>query len=105
MVIYSEKTKQRYDTVQECIAAETEYDREQSRIAEEKKKIQQEKEARQKELAEAHQAAVDAEENYRKLFASFVKDYGGDALGTETKVIPFDEAVLRLFGLPFDFKL
>lgn len=111
MVIYSEKTKERYDTVQECIAAETEYDRKQAKIAEEKKKIEMEKENRVKEITQACQAVKDADENYRKLVNEFVKDYGEEAflqnggkvtLGVNPQVISFDEAVCRLFGIPFN---
>ena len=56
MIIYSEKTKQKYDSVEACAAAEAAFDQEQARIAEERNRLEETREARIKEIQDAYKA-------------------------------------------------
>ena len=69
MYIYSEKTKKRYDTVEECEAAEREFE-----VA-----IAEEKERKEKLATERKDRAKEVEEAFKKAHAllnDFAKDYG-----------------------------
>ncbi len=102
MKILSEKTNKYYSTVDECIAAEKEYD---EKIAKEKA----EKEAKEKALAvrkeaalterkeraneveEAYKAVLKAQKAYREKLNTFVKDYGSFHMTLRTGDLnPFD---------------
>ena len=76
MKILSEKTHKEYATVEECIAAEKEYD--EALVAEKAKKeelaaIRKERAA---EVEEAYKAILEASKHYREVLNAFVKDYG-----------------------------
>lgn len=78
MIIYSEKTKKTYTTVEACAEAEAAYD---AKVAEEKR-IAEEKEAARKvrvaELDEAYEAVIKAQEHYNELVEAYNADYPDD---------------------------
>ena len=76
MIIYSEKTKQKYDSVEACEIAEREWDALQEKKKEEARVKAEERRTRAKEVEDAYKAAVDAEKEYIKLRNKFIKDYG-----------------------------
>ena len=102
MKILSEKTNKYYDTVDECIAAEAEYDA--AVLAEQKKKEElaanrkaraDEVEADYKNLEEVKKAAAkaveDAKKEYSDKLAAFCKDYGQFHMTIKTGLNnPFD---------------
>ena len=69
MYIYSEKTKRRYETVEECIKAEEEYDKALAEEKEKKERLASERRERAKEVENAFKEAND-------LLKAFIKDYG-----------------------------
>ena len=69
MYIYSEKTKKRYDTVEECVNAEAEFDKAIAEEKERKEKLVAERKDRAKEVEDAFKSAYD-------LLHKFTKDYG-----------------------------
>lgn len=69
MYIYSEKTKERYDTVEECVKAEEEYDKAIAEEKERKEKLASERKIRGKEVEDAIKKASELVDN-------FIKDYG-----------------------------
>ena len=76
MIIYSEKTKKTYPTVDACAEAEAAYDAkiaEEKRIAEEK---EQARKVREAEVAEAYEALAKAEKRYNELVEAYNHDYG-----------------------------
>ena len=76
MRIISEKTKKEYKTVEECLAAEKEYDELQAKKREEAEKRAAERKERAKEVEDAYKAAKEAENRYVELRNQFVRDYG-----------------------------
>lgn len=76
MKIYSEKTKLEYKTVEECLAAEAEYDKEQEELKAKREAAIAEKKVRATEVEEAYKAATEAGAKYYELRDKFVKDYG-----------------------------
>lgn len=109
MKIISEKTNQEYSTVEECVAAEEQYDKElaEKKAAEEKALVEAKakKEAlmaarkdRAAEVEEAYKAILAAQKTYREKLDSFVKDYGSFHMTIKTgDGNPFD-----LFNSFFD---
>ena len=76
MIIYSEKTKKTYTSVEACAADEAAYDAkiaEEKRIAEEK---EQARKVREVEVTEAYDALVKAEKRYNDLVDAYNNDYG-----------------------------
>ncbi len=69
MYIYSEKTKKRYDTVEECVKAEEEFDKAVAEEKEKKERLANERKERAKEVEDAFKNAND-------LLNKFIKDYG-----------------------------
>ena len=59
MYIYSEKTKKRYDTVEECVNAEAEFDKAVAEEKERKEKLSNECKERAKEVEDAFKNAND----------------------------------------------
>lgn len=83
MYIYSEKTKKRYDTVEECVNAEKEYD---EALAEEQAK-------KEKLVTERKERAKEVEESIKKtndLIKAFINDYGSFHTTLKTDYSPFD---------------
>ena len=76
MIIYSEKTKKTYTSVEDCATDEAAYDAkiaEEKRIAEEK---EQARKVRESEVAEAYEALAKAEKRYNDLVDAYNNDYG-----------------------------
>ena len=67
--IYSEKTKKKYDSVEDCLQAEKEYEEKLLKEKEEKEKLTAERKTRAKEVEDAFKTAYG-------LLDDFVKDYG-----------------------------
>ena len=113
MIIYSEKTKQKYDSVEACAAAETAFDQEQARIAEERNRLEETREARVKEIQDAYKAIEDIKaESYKKIeeakqkYNALVRDYNRDFRkqeGVKTRVVTLspDEAMANIMSLLF----
>ena len=59
MYIYSEKTKKCYDTVDECVEAEAEFDRVEDEKKKEKERLSTERKGRAKEVEDAFKQAND----------------------------------------------
>lgn len=109
MKIISEKTGKEYTTVEECVAAEEQYDKElaEKKAAEEKALVEAKakKEAlvaarkeRANEVEEAYKAILAAQKAYREKLDAFVKDYGSFHMTIKTgDGNPFD-----LFNSFFD---
>ena len=100
MKIISEKTKQEYPTVEECLAAEKEYD---EMVA--KKKAEAEERAKMKrsraaEVEEAYKKAVEAERTYVELRNKFIKDFGSFHMtysNIDQPIDAFEKMILSLF--------
>ncbi len=113
MIIYSEKTKQKYDSVEACAAAEAAFDQEQVRIAEERNRLEETREARIKEIQDAYKAIEDIKaESYKKIeeakhkYNMLVRDYNRDFRkqeGVKTRVVTLspDEAMANIMSLLF----
>ena len=113
MIIYSEKTKQKYDSVEACAAAEAAFDQEQMRIAEERNRLEETREARIKEIQDAYKAIEDTKaEAYKKIeeakhkYNMLVRDYNRDFRkqeGVKTRVVTLspDEAMANIMSLLF----
>ena len=76
MKIFSEKTGKEYKTVDECVAAEKEFD-----VAVEKEKARKEelvktRKNRAKEIETAYADIVTARKHYEELLDAFLRDYG-----------------------------
>ena len=76
MIIYSDKTGKKYKTVEECEAAEKEYDAAIAKKEEQKKQLEADKKMRAGEVVDAYKAAKEAEKKYVKLRNEFIRDYG-----------------------------
>lgn len=76
MVIYSEKTKKEYKSVDECVAAEAEYDKKQEEKRLEAIRKASEKNDREKIIREAYNKVEQATKDYYKLLDEYYKDYG-----------------------------
>ena len=113
MIIYSEKTKQKYDSVEACAAAEEAFDKEQARIAEERNRLEETREARIKEIQDAYKAIEDTQAEYHKKieeakhkYNMLVRDYNRDFRkqdGVKTRVVTLtpDEAMANIMSLLF----
>jgi len=84
MKIYSEKTKKEYLTVDECLAAEEEFDKQAALEKEKKEKIAAERKERAAEVEEAFKAIQEAKKAYDKKLEAFIKDYGNFHLTIKT---------------------
>ena len=71
MVIYSEKLNKKFETVDECVKAEQEYE---AKIAAEK--AANDRKTRATEVEDAYKAVVEAQKVYREKLNAFIKDYG-----------------------------
>lgn len=76
MKILSEKTNKYYDTVDECIAAEAEYDAAIKAEEERQIKLAANRKERARDVEEAYQAAIEAQKVYKEKLNAFCKDYG-----------------------------
>lgn len=113
MIIYSEKTKQKYDSVEACAAAEAAFDQEQARIIEERNRLEETREARVKEIQDAYNAIENIKAEYGKKieeakqkYNTLVRDYNRDFRkqeGVKTRVVTLspDEAMANIMSLLF----
>lgn len=76
MVIYSEKTKKEYKSVDECVAAESAYDKKQEEKRLEAIRKAEIKDDREKAIREAYNKVEQATKDYYKLLDEYYKDYG-----------------------------
>ena len=81
MIIYSEKTLGEYKSVEECLAAEAEYDKVLKAKEEEKKLWEAQKTERAEEVAKAFNDYIKASQRYCNLKDAYVRDYGNLKLG------------------------
>ena len=81
MIIYSEKTRGEYKSVEECLAAEAEYDKVLKAKEEEEKLWKAQKMERAEEVAEAFNNYIKASRQYCNLKDAYVRDYGDLKLG------------------------
>lgn len=71
MYIFSEKTNQKYNTVEECVAAEQAWDEEQVKEKERKKKLDEDRKIRDQEVESAFKKAYELLDNFTKDYGSF----------------------------------
>ena len=84
MKILSEKTGKEYMTVEDCLAAEKEFDK---AVAEEKvrkENLAKERKERAAEVEAAYEAILEAQKAYRAKLDAFVKDYGSFHMTVKT---------------------
>jgi hypothetical protein len=77
MKSYSEKTKRLYDTPEECLAAEEEFDKKLALAEAQKKELAETRASRAQEVKDAFQELLEADKKYQELLKKFSKDYGG----------------------------
>lgn len=85
MKIFSEKTKEFYPSVDECLAAEEQYDAEQAKLAAEKEAQAKIRKERADEVGAAYKAYEEARQNYVELRNKFVEDFGSYHMTIRTK--------------------
>ena len=76
MKILSEKTNKEYASVEECLAAEKEFDKQVALEKAKKEELANVRKERAKEVEDAYKAILDAQKHYREVLNAFVKDYG-----------------------------
>lgn len=76
MRIISDKTGKEYATVEECVAAEKEYDEAIEAEKARKAALAERRADRAKEVEAAYRKVVEAQKDYHKTLAAFCKDYG-----------------------------
>lgn len=76
MRIISDKTGKEYVSVEECLAAEKEYDEAIEAEKARKAALAEKRADRAKEVEAAYHKVVEAQKDYHKVLASFCKDYG-----------------------------
>ena len=76
MKIFSEKTNKEYASVEECLAAEAEYDKKVAERVSKKEKEVAERKAAAAKVDEKRQALCDAQKAYRKELDNFCQKYG-----------------------------
>lgn len=112
MKIYSEKTNKEYATVDECLAAERQYDEavakakaEKEKALAEKKakeeKLNAERKARAEEVEKAYKAVIEANKTYQEVLRLFVKDYGSFHMTLRDDNIADPFSILRIFNTLF----
>ena len=76
MKILSEKTNKEYASVEECLAAEKEFDKQVALEKAKKDELANVRKDRAKEVEDAYKAILEAKKHYNELLNNFVKDYG-----------------------------
>lgn len=92
MIIYSEKTKQQYETVEQCLAAETEFDEAKRQEEVKKEEMKKLKQARAQEIADAYQGLLEIKEHFYKMVRDYEKEFGKAQFSFQfggTKVFPW----------------
>lgn len=98
MYIFSEKLNKKFDTVEACVAAEKEYDKQVEEAKAKKAALTAERSARAKKVEEAYKKVSEANKAYKELLNQFCKDYGSFHM-TLKNVDPF----ISLFDNPWFF--
>lgn len=99
MKILSEKTGKTYATVDECMAAEKEFDDALEAEKKKKEELANNRKARATEVEEAYKAIGAAKKNYYQVLHNFINDYGSFHMTLNTgDDNPFDN-----FEKLFDF--
>ena len=75
MKILSEKTGKEYQTVEECVAAEKEFDEAVAKEKARKENLAKERKERAKEVEDAYKAILEAQKVYKRKLDDFLKDY------------------------------
>lgn len=75
MIIYSEKTNKNYNTVEECLLAEEEYDILKAREAEEEERKLLEQKTMMAELKQAHEELRKASDRFISLRSEYINRY------------------------------
>ena len=76
MIIYSELTKNKYGSVEECKKAEEDYHIRQVELTKKNEEKARARKVRADEVNEAFKNLKEAEKTYTKLLNGFIKDYG-----------------------------
>ena len=76
MIIYSEKTKEKYTSIEECQKAEAEFDALTAKKEAEQKKLAEQRRERAREVEDAYKRAVEADKEFSRLRNKFIHDYG-----------------------------
>ena len=76
MRIISDKTGKEYATVEECVAAEKEYDEAVEAEKARKAALAEQRADRAKEVEAAYREVVEAQKNYHKILTAFCRDFG-----------------------------
>jgi hypothetical protein len=91
MKIFSEKTNQEYQSVEECLAAEKEFDEALAAKKAKEEKLAEARKSRAIEVEEAYKAILEAQKNYNEKLNAFIKDYGSFHMTLHTGDFnPFD---------------
>ena len=91
MKFLSEKTGKEYKTVEECLAAEKEFDEAVAKEKARKENLTKERKERANEVEEAYKAVLEAQKAYKAKLDAFVKDYGSFHMTLRTgEGNPFD---------------
>ena len=99
MKFYSEKTNKCYDTEEECLSAEKNY--EEKLVVEKAKKeeLAATRKTRAVEIENAYKTILEARRHYNELLDKFVKDYGSYHMTIRTE----DDNPFSLFDKYFKF--
>lgn len=76
MRILSEKTHKEYESVEECLAAEKEFDEAQAKVKAELEQKSKIKKQKAEEIEQAYKKLIDANDNFVKLKNAFIDEYG-----------------------------
>lgn len=96
MIIYSEKTKQKYNTIAECEEAEAKFDANAKMKEEEQKKLIDEKKALADKVMDAYKTSQDWNKQFIKLRNEFIDKYGYFHMTYRDEGEPFED-LLSLF--------
>ena len=86
MKIFSEKTNKYYNTVEECLEAEKEYDEAVLEAENKKKELAENRKNRAKEVEDAYKARLEADKVFKDKLNKFVDDYGSFHMTINTEV-------------------
>ena len=84
--IFSEKTNKYYNTVEECLEAEKEYDEAVLEAENKKKELAENRKNRAKEVEDAYKARLEADKVFKDKLNKFVDDYGSFHMTINTEV-------------------
>lgn len=100
MKFLSEITKKAYDTQEECVAAEKEFQEKVLKKTEEEKLKKEQRAKRAKEVEEAYKAVIEANKVFNEKRNAFIKDYGSYHMtysNTQDTINDIFETVFKFF--------